>query len=160
MVLIDRFIDTMGATQPKEVERITGVPAATFRRWKRLRKADKRVTEVRGEPKAALLRAINGQSTEPLNGDTPAPPGAERDDHTGETWPDYLTEVLVRKARAAEKRADAALIWARWLEKEADGWAGAMPQPALTSSEEAAAREEEAKREEERRRNQAQPSAG
>lgn len=41
--------------------------------------------------------------------------------HAGETWPDYLTEVLVREARAAEKRAEAAASWARWLEKEADG---------------------------------------
>lgn len=32
---------------------------------------------------------------------------------------DFL-EVMLREARAAEKRAEAAAAWARWLEKEAD----------------------------------------
>lgn len=31
-----------------------------------------------------------------------------------------FVEVLLREARAAEKRAEAAASWARWLEKEAD----------------------------------------
>lgn len=34
--------------------------------------------------------------------------------------PQAFIEILLREARAAEKRAEAAATWARWLEKEAD----------------------------------------
>lgn len=37
-----------------------------------------------------------------------------------EVWEQSFMEVLLREARAAEKRAEAAQSWARWLEKEAD----------------------------------------
>lgn len=46
--------------------------------------------------------------------------GATRDG-AGERdpWSDPFMEMMVRESRAAEKRSEAALTWARWLDKEA-----------------------------------------
>jgi hypothetical protein len=47
------------------------------------------------------------------------------DDHGPDAWSDPFIEVMLREARAAEKRAEAAASWARWLELEARNRAGA-----------------------------------
>lgn len=116
--IVDALFDRFEAGASAEVVAAEiSVSAGTVRRWRRLRQKGKSIPEPRGDSRAALLLVRDGHR----HPRAPRVGGATAAGRAGETWPDYLTEVLVREARAAEKRADAALSWARWLEKESDG---------------------------------------
>lgn len=100
-----------------EAADLLGVSEGTIRRWR-----DGVVPErLRADTRHALEAYVDGKrvgtkaSASRMGDDSQVPPGLPED------WKDQtFVEVLLREARAAEKRAEAAASWARWLEKEAD----------------------------------------
>lgn len=107
--LLDRFLEAVKGVSPERIAAgLPGISAPTIRRYQRGEIPSRLETDTR----LAMLAFVNGYDQDD-EGDT----GREE---PAESFTDWLTEMLVRDARAAEKRAEAAVNWTRWLNAEAD----------------------------------------
>lgn len=109
--LAERYTRATAHLTQEEAAELIGVNQRTMSNWRN----DKLPANLRPAWRREILRVLESgvpAGAEGTNGEQPAVP---------EDWRDLtFVEVLLREAKAAEKRAEAAATWARWLEKEAD----------------------------------------